>query len=71
MPLERLPTDTREQFVGFRIVKEQRTAVGLEGLNPTVIVTAIATTTGAAGAAGGLWAWWVAGRVMRRLGKRT
>jgi len=55
----------------LRLLQEGAAAVGLEGLNPTVIVTAIATTTGAAGAAGGLWAWWVAGRVMRRLGKRT
>jgi hypothetical protein len=54
-----------------RLLQESAAAVGFEGLNPTVIVTAIATTTGAVGAAGGLWAWWVAGRVMRRLGKRS
>jgi hypothetical protein len=54
-----------------RLLQESVAAVGFEGLNPTVIVTAIATTTGAVGAAGGLWAWWVAGRVMRRLGKRS
>ncbi len=55
----------------LRLLQESAAAVGLEGLNPTVIVAAIVTATGAVGAAGGLWAWWVAGRVMRRLGKRA
>jgi len=55
----------------LRLLQESAAAIGLEGLNPTVIFTAIATTTGAVGAAGGLWAWWVAGRVMRRLGRRA
>jgi hypothetical protein len=55
----------------LRLLQESAAAVGFEGLDPTVIVTAIVTMTGAVGAAGGLWAWWVAGRVMRRLGRRA
>jgi hypothetical protein len=55
----------------IRLLQESAASVGFEGLDPTVIVTAIVTTTGAVGAAGGLWAWWVAGRVMRRLGRRA
>ena len=55
----------------LRLLQESVTAIGLESLNPTVIFTAVTTTTGAVGAAGGLWAWWVAGRVMRRLGRRV
>jgi len=55
----------------FRLLQESAAAVGLDGLSPTVLVTAIVSVKGAVGAAGGLWAWWVAGRVMRRLGKRS
>jgi len=55
----------------LRLLQESVTAIGLESLNPTVIFTAVTTTTGAVGAVGGLWAWWVAGRVMRRLGRRV
>jgi hypothetical protein len=53
------------------LLQESAAAIGLDGLNPTVIFTTIATSTGAVGAAGGLWAWWVAGRVMRRLGRNA
>jgi hypothetical protein len=45
--------------------------IGLGGLNPVTILIAIVTAKGALGAAGGLWAWWVGGRVMRRLGAAT
>ena len=55
----------------LRLLQESAAAIGLDGLNPTVIFTAVTTTTGAVGAAGGLWAWWVAGRVMRRLGRQV
>ena len=55
----------------LRLLQESAAAVGLEGLNPTVIFAAMVTAPGAVGAAGGLWSWWVAGRVMRRLGRRS
>ncbi|MCU0234842.1 MAG: hypothetical protein MUE90_12530 [Thermoanaerobaculales bacterium] len=46
-------------------------AVGLGGLRPAAVVGAVVALYGAVGAAGGLWAWWVAGRVARRLGARS
>jgi hypothetical protein len=45
--------------------------VGLAGLRPVVVFTVIVLAKGLVGAAGGMWAWWVAGRVMRRLGVRA
>lgn len=46
-------------------------AIGLGGLRPAAVVGAVAALYGVIGAAGGLWAWWVAGRVARRLGARS
>jgi hypothetical protein len=64
-------TGTEAVRAYLRLLQESAAAVGLEGLNSTVIFAAIVTAPGAVGAAGGLWAWWVAGRVMRRLGRRS
>ena len=55
----------------LRLLGEAAGSLGIEGLSPTLIVSSIVLATGAIGAAGGLWAWWVAGRVMRRLGVRA
>lgn len=44
-------------------------SVGLQGLGPVAIVTALVTTQAVVGALGGLWAWRVAGRVARRVGE--
>jgi len=54
----------------LRLLEEAAAGVGLGGVQPAVIIVAIVVATGLVGAAGGLWAWWVAGRVMRRLGER-
>jgi hypothetical protein len=55
----------------LRLFQSGAASIGLEALSPTVMIAAVVAATGAVGAAGGLWAWWVAGRVMRRLGVRS
>lgn len=45
-------------------------AVGLGALRPAAVVGVVVALHGLIGAAGGLWAWWVGGRVARRLGVR-
>ncbi len=54
-----------------RLFQESAAALGIEGVRPELIVGGIVAVTGAVGAAGGLWAWWVSGRVLRRLGIRS
>lgn len=44
-------------------------SIGLQGLGPVAIVTALVATEAVVGALGGLWAWRVAGRVARRVGE--
>jgi hypothetical protein len=46
-------------------------SVGLQGLGPVTILTAIVAAEAVVGALGGLWAWRVAGRVARRVGERS
>jgi hypothetical protein len=55
----------------LRLLEESAGAIGLEGLKATYVISAVVIGKGVVGAAGGLWAWWVAGRVMRRLGRRS
>jgi len=55
----------------LRLLQEAAAAVGLGGLKPEVVFASIVVAKGLIGFAGGFWAWWVAGRVMRRLGKRA
>ena len=62
-------TDAIRSYV--RLFQDSAAAIGIEGLKPGAIVGGIVVVTGAVGAAGGLWSWWVAGRVERRLGRRT
>lgn len=74
-PLQRLGmiwVVTGSEAVGayLRLLEEAAAGLGLGGLRPAVIIGTIVVATGLVGAAGGLWAWWVAGRVMRRLGER-
>jgi hypothetical protein len=45
--------------------------IGFTDLRVGVIFGFIVVFHGVVGAAGGLWAWWVAGRVARRLGERA
>jgi len=51
-------------------LREGAAAVGLGGVRPAVAFAALVLANVLVGAVGGLWAWWVAGRVMRRLGER-
>lgn len=55
----------------FDLLAASAAAVGLEGLEPRVLVAAVVGWAACVGAAGGLWAFWVAGRVARRLGVRS
>ena len=55
----------------LHLLQESAKAIGFDGLSPLALIAAVVTAKGAVGAAGGLWAWWVAGRVMRRLGERS
>ena len=52
------------------VFQEAAAVVGLGCVRPAVVFGAVVLATGLVGAAGGFWAWWVAGRVMRRLGER-
>jgi hypothetical protein len=55
----------------LRALEESASALGLEGVRAVVIVASIVIVTGLVGAAGGIWSWWVAGRVSERLGLRS
>ena len=53
----------------LRLLHEAAAAIGLGSFKPEAVFAAIVVAKGLIGFAGGFWAWWVAGRVMRRLGK--
>lgn len=53
----------------LRLLADSAAAVGLSGLSPLMIVGGVVAGTGFLGAFGGLWSWWVAGRVLRRTGR--
>jgi len=53
------------------LLQEAAAAVGLGSMRPELIFSMVIVGKGLIGAVGGFWAWWVAGRVMRRLGERT
>jgi hypothetical protein len=52
----------------FRLLEESAAALGLPAVQAVALFWTVVVLTGVAGAAGGLWSWWVAGRVERRLG---
>jgi hypothetical protein len=52
----------------FRLLERSAAALGLPAVRAVVLFWSVTALTGLAGAVGGLWAWWVAGRVSRRLG---
>lgn len=54
----------------FRLLEESAAAIGLENLSAQVAIVAIVLAKGTVGSIGGLWAWRVAGRVLRRLGRK-
>jgi hypothetical protein len=55
----------------FRLAEESAGSIGLEWLRPQTILGAGVIGASLIGAFGGLWAWNVAGRVLRRLGERS
>lgn len=63
-----LVSGTEAMRAYFELLEASVARVGVEGVRPAVVVGAVVAATAVIGAAGGLWAWWVAGRVARRLG---
>ena len=55
----------------LRLLEESAGALGLHGVRAVVLLGAVVVLTGLVGSAGGVWAWWVAGRVELRLGRRS
>jgi hypothetical protein len=53
----------------LRLLVDSAVAVGIKGLSPQIVVGGVVVGTGVLGALGGLWSWWVAGRVVRRTGR--
>ena len=63
-------TGTEAVRAYLSLLHEVAAAIGLGSVRPEHVFAAAVLGKGLIGAAGGLWSWWVAGRVMRRLGKR-
>jgi hypothetical protein len=55
----------------LRLLEESAGALGLHGVRAVVLLGAVVVLTGLVGSAGGVWAWWVAGKVALRLGRRS
>jgi len=53
------------------LLQEAAAAVGLGSTRPEVFFVMVVLAKGLIGVGGGFWAWWIAGRVLRRLGERT
>lgn len=62
-------TGTEAVRAYVRLLQESAAGIGIGSLNPAIVVAAVVVLKGSVGALGGLWAWRVAGRVMRRVGK--
>lgn len=54
----------------LELFRASAAVLGLDGLSAELVVGLVVAFAATLGAAGGLWAWWVAGRVARRLGVR-
>jgi hypothetical protein len=72
-PLQKLATTWivagREAVdASLRLLARSAEALGLPEVRAVAIFWLVVVATGVVGALGGLWAWWVAGRVVRRLG---
>lgn len=63
-----LVSGTEAMHAYFELLEASVARAGVEGVRPAVVVGTVVAATAAIGAVGGLWAWWVAGRVARRLG---
>jgi hypothetical protein len=66
-----LVAGTEAVQASLRLLEESATAIGLEGVGAFSLLAGVVVSTGLVGAAGGLWSWWIAGRVRQRLGGRT
>jgi hypothetical protein len=55
----------------LRLLQEAAAAIGFGAVRPELVFAAIVMAKGLIGVVGSFWAWWVAGRVMRRLGVRS
>ncbi len=53
----------------FRLLEESAAALGFSGVRAVVLFWSLVVATGIVGAIGGLWAWWLAGRVAQRIGR--
>jgi hypothetical protein len=74
-PLQKLAmmwvvTGTTAVKAYLELLEKGASAIGLEHIRPELVYGGIVALTGAVGFLGGLWAWWVAGRVAERLGAR-
>lgn len=52
----------------FDLLEDSAAALGFAGVRAVVLFWSVVVATGMAGAIGGLWAWWVSGRVAQRVG---
>ncbi len=55
----------------FKLLREAAEAVGLKDLQPELVFGGVVVFAAVVGFFGGLWTWWVAGRVTERLGDRS
>jgi hypothetical protein len=55
-------------LASFRLLEESAAALGMPGVRAVVLFWLLVVATGMVGAVGGLWAWWVAGKVAQRIG---
>ena len=55
-------------LASLRLLEESAAALGMPGVRAVVLFWLLVVATGMVGAVGGLWAWWVAGKVAQRIG---
>lgn len=53
------------------LLRSSAATLGLGGMRPELVFAGLVLGTGLVGAAGGLWSWWVSGRVAQRIGVRA
>ncbi len=53
----------------FRLLEASAAALGFPGVRAVILFWSLVVATGIVGAIGGLWAWWLAGRVAQRIGR--
>ena len=75
-PLQKLAmiwvvTGPEAVIASLGVLERSAAAAGLGDVRAVAVFWAVVGATGLVGAAGGMWAWWVAGRVELRLGGRT